>query len=96
MFTKVVRLRRDVDAQQSARVAASAQGGHQTTESGESSAVAQEAHGQEQEQTQEAKPKRDRKNRQKEKPKFIEEVIWEDGKAVEPPRRVEAAVTQDK
>lgn len=33
-----------------------------------------------------AMPKRDRKNR--EKPRFVEEIIWEDGAAVDPPRLV--------
>lgn len=46
----------------------------------------QETQGQERQAEGEAKPKRDRKNR--EKPRFVEEIIWEDGAAVDPPRLV--------
>ncbi|KAI5454162.1 tRNA 2'-phosphotransferase [Naganishia albida] len=46
----------------------------------------QDTQGQERQAEGEAKPKRDRRNR--EKPRFVEEIIWEDGAAVDPPRLV--------
>ncbi|KAJ9104580.1 hypothetical protein QFC21_002078 [Naganishia friedmannii] len=86
MFEKVVRLRREL-LDRAVPPAAPEQGQQELElELGAAAAVAQPVlEGQEPA----AKPKRDRKNREKQpRPKFTEEVIWEHGVAVDPPRTV--------
>lgn len=79
LFSKVVRLRRDI----SKPVV--------TNEAEVPTAVAESTtKGDTQQGTQPSK--RDRKNR--EKPRFIEEIIWENGAAVDPPRLVRPDVIQ--
>lgn len=75
LFAKVVRLRREIA--KPALIEPVAEG---VTENGK------DAQSQEGEGVAEAKPKRDRKNR--EKPRFVEEIIWENGAGVDPPRLV--------
>lgn len=93
MFEKVVRLRRDLPhraaaAEQSKPESAAGSGEVVTAPLVAEGQVQGQASGEGQsEQVQ--KPKRDRKNREKQpKPTFIEEVVWEHGAAVDPPRRV--------
>lgn len=75
LFSRVVRLRRDISKPVVANEA-EVPTGASTTEGGN------------QQGTQ--RSKRDRKNR--EKPRFIEEIIWEDGATVNPPRLIEPDV----
>jgi hypothetical protein len=74
LFCKVVRLRREI----SKPVPAESESGEKVTQAA--------TQAQEGEAVAEVKPKRDRKNR--EKPRFVEEIIWENGRAVDPPRLV--------
>ena len=80
LFSKVVRLRRDISRPV---IMNEAQG----------QPAAKNISSQESDIQQEIQPaKRDRKNR--ERPRFIEEVIWENGAAVDPPRSVEPDETR--
>jgi hypothetical protein len=80
LFAKVVRLRRDM----SKPVVEKATEDTETTTDALTSEVAEEQAGATQ------PSKRDRKNR--EKPRFIEEIVWENGAAVDPPRLLDLNV----